>query len=82
MTRSAAEIRHFIIERVARLTGVPAAEVDVQQPIVRSGLDSVSLVALTADLEDWLGVSFQENPLIEHPTIEALAHFLAKRSGP
>jgi len=79
MTRTAAEIEAWIVDRVATLTDLPPAEVDVRAPLTRHGLDSVGLVALATDLEKWLGYRFRENPLDAHPTIEALARFLAEQ---
>jgi acyl carrier protein len=81
MTRSAQEIREWIIQRLSRLTELDPAELDVQEPILRYGLDSVNLVVLAADLEEWLGFRFRENPLNDHRTIEALAQYLAEQ-GP
>jgi acyl carrier protein len=80
MSRSAQEIQDWIIDRVSRLTGVAPPEIDPHAPVLRYGLDSVALVALTTDLEAWLGYRFRANPLEEHPTVEALAQFLAKQT--
>ena len=77
MTPTAEEIQAWIVARLSHLANVPAAEVDVHAPFTRHGLDSVALIALAADLEKWLGYRFRENPMVEHPTIEALARFLA-----
>lgn len=77
MTPSADEIQTWLMERVSALTDVPPGDVDVRAPLARHGLDSVALLALAADLEKWLGYRFRENPLDAHPTIEALARFLA-----
>jgi acyl carrier protein len=79
VTPSAAEICDRIVDRVSRLTEIPSAEVDVRAPLTRYGLDSVDLVSLATDLEKWLGFRFRENPLDAHPTIEALARFLAEQ---
>jgi acyl carrier protein len=80
MTRSVQEIQEGIVQRLSRLTGVPHEDIDVREPILNYGLDSVALVAFAADLKAWLGVSLRENPLDEHPTIEALAQFLAEQA--
>jgi acyl carrier protein len=77
VTATAAEIQAWIVDRVSTLTEIPAEEVDVRAPLTRHGLDSVALVALATDVEKWLGYRFRENPLDEHPTIEALSQFLA-----
>ena len=79
MTRSAAEIQDWIVRHVSALTEVPPEEIDVRQPVVRYGLDSVAVVRLAADLEKWLGLRFRENPLEAHPTVESLAAFLAEQ---
>ncbi len=79
MSRSRQEIQDWIVARVSALTGVPTAEIAVHKPLLRCGLDSVAVVALASDLETWLGYRFQENPLDEYPTIEALAGFLAEQ---
>ena len=81
MTPSAEEIQAWIVERVSHLTNVPAAEVDPCDPLTRYGLDSVALIAVATDLETWLSYRFRENPLDAHPTIEALARFLAEESA-
>ena len=77
MTPSAQDIEAWIVDRINFLTGVPAGEVDVNAPLTRHGIDSVALIALAADLEQWLGYRFRENPLSAHSTIASLASFLA-----
>ena len=81
MTRTAAEIRDWLVGRVSTLTGLPPAEVDPDAPLTRHGLDSVALIALTAEFEQWLGHRFRENPLDRYPTITALSEFLAGEAG-
>ncbi|MFO0843085.1 MAG: acyl carrier protein [Gemmataceae bacterium] len=77
MTPSAEEIGDWIVARVSALTEAPPEEIDVRAPLTRHGLDSVAVIALAADLEKWLGYRFRSNPLDAHPTIEALARYLA-----
>jgi acyl carrier protein len=81
VTPTAPEIETWIVNRVSAMTGVPPAEIDVQAPVTRHGLDSVALIAVTADLEKWLGYRFRENPLFTYPTIAVLARFLAAELG-
>ena len=78
--RSAAEIEAWLVTRIAKLLETEAGKIDPAQPIVRYGLDSVQWICLITDLESWLGLKFTENPLPEHPTIDALSHYLAARS--
>lgn len=77
MSRTAPEIERWMVERVALLMDLPSARIDTRAPLVRQGLDSIGLVALTADLETWLGYRFSKNPLEDYPSIETLANFLA-----
>jgi acyl carrier protein len=81
VTPTAAEIQAWIVAQVSRATALPAAEIDAQAPFTRYGLDSVAVILLAADLEKWLDYRFRKNPLGEHPTIEALARFLAEEVG-
>lgn len=82
MTRSAQEIQDWIVRRVSGLTGIAPDQIDVREPVLRYGLDSVALVSFAADLEDWLGVRLRENPLDKYPTIEALSRFLHQLTNP
>jgi acyl carrier protein len=81
VSRSAEEIRDWMIDRLSRLLRIAPGELDPREPIVRYGLDSVTLVAFAGDLEEWLGYRFHGNPLEDHPTIEALAAFLAAETA-
>jgi acyl carrier protein len=81
VTRSAQEIQDWLVARVSGLAEVPPEAVDVRAPLTRRGLDSVALVVLVADLEQWLGYRFRDNPLDAHPTIEALSRFLEGQVG-
>jgi phthiocerol/phenolphthiocerol synthesis type-I polyketide synthase D len=81
MTPSARDIEDWLVARVSAATGLPPAEVGVDEPVVRFGLDSVAVVTLAADLEKWLGYRFRANPLDDHPTIADLARFLAGELG-
>jgi 8-amino-7-oxononanoate synthase len=81
MTRSAEEIQTWIQNRVGTLLDIPGGEIDVRAPFTRHGLDSVMLITLATDLENWLGYRFHANPLDIYPTIEALSRFLADESA-
>jgi acyl carrier protein len=81
MRRSAEEIQDWLVERLGRATGIPCPEIDPRQPLLSYGLDSMAVLALTADLGNWIGYQFHEDPLDEYPTIEALAAFLAEETA-
>jgi acyl carrier protein len=79
MTRSAQEIQDGIIDRISRLTGLAPEEIDPHAPVLRFGLDSVALVALTTEVEAWLGYRFRGYAFENHSTVAALARFLAEQ---
>jgi acyl carrier protein len=81
MSRSQQEIQDWLVGRVGAMVGVQPAEVNPSVPLRRFGLDSVALVHVALDLEEWLGYRFRGNPLHDHPTIESLAHYLAEQSA-
>jgi acyl carrier protein len=78
VSRSAQEIQDWMIDRLSRLTRIPAHKIDPRQPIRRLGLDSVALVAFVTDLMEWVGYRYTDNPLADHPTLEGLAAFLSE----
>jgi acyl carrier protein len=53
-------------------------EVDVTIPFDRYGLDSLTAVSLTGDLQDWLGVEVDPTLLYDYPTIEELVKYLSR----
>jgi acyl carrier protein len=81
MKRSGQEIQDWLVARLSRTTGLPPHQIDARKPLLSYGLDSMAVLALTADLGKWLGYRFQEDPLDEYPTIEALAAFLAEETA-
>jgi len=79
VTPSPQDIQAWLVAQVSALTGIPPESLDPREPVSHSGLDSVTLVTLSADLENWLGYRFQDNPFEDHPTIEGLSRFLAEQ---
>jgi acyl transferase domain-containing protein len=56
---------------------VPAGELDPREPLARYGLDSLTAVQTAGELEQWLGRPLSPVLVYDHPTIDALARFLA-----
>jgi acyl carrier protein len=81
VSRSAQQIQDWMTNRLCHLLGVTPQEIDPHEPIRRYGLDSVTLVAFIADLEEWLGYRFHSNPLTDDSTLETLAAFLAEQTA-
>lgn len=78
---SAGEIQTWLVSKVAARLGRSAAEIDVHQPFARFGLDSLALVELSGELEQFIGRAVLPTALYSYPTIEALARHLAGARG-
>lgn len=74
--KSAEEIRAWILSQVAAELGIDAAEIDVHEALTRYGLDSMTAVVLTGELEHWLGRKIEPDLLGQLVTIESLAQYL------
>ena len=70
---SVVEIQSWIVNRMAEELGVARDLIKSDQQIMSLGIDSVQLVTILTQLEDWAGVRFDGNPLEEYSTIEELA---------
>ena len=55
------------------------AELDPQQPISSYGLDSISAVTLSVQLEEELGVELDTAVLWDRPTLNSLAEHLTEK---
>lgn len=74
---SASEIEGWLVAHIARVLAIDPAAIDVRQPFASHGLSSLQAVALSAELEDWLGRTLPATLAYDHPTIAALSHHLA-----
>jgi len=75
------EIEHWLIARIAEVTATPPAAIDPDRPMEAYGLTSVMAVGMSADLEDWLGIVVEATIVWDHPTVAALAQYLAESAG-
>jgi acyl transferase domain-containing protein/acyl-CoA synthetase (AMP-forming)/AMP-acid ligase II/acyl carrier protein len=80
-SKSAATIQNWLVAKIAELLRVKRQEVDVNVPFAHYGMDSVQAVALSADLEEWLGRDLAPTLVYDYPNIEALARHLAGDSA-
>jgi acyl transferase domain-containing protein/acyl-CoA synthetase (AMP-forming)/AMP-acid ligase II/predicted alpha/beta-fold hydrolase len=69
-------IQDWLRENIANQLALTPQDIDIQQPFVNYGLDSVQAVRLTADLEDWLGCQLSPTLAYDYPNIETLAAYL------
>jgi len=56
------ELERGLVDRVARELGLPADEVDRDEPLANEGLSSLSAATLAGESETWLGVVLSSSP--------------------
>ncbi|MBV9789343.1 MAG: AMP-binding protein, partial [Chloroflexi bacterium] len=74
---SARTIADWLVSQLATLLKLPPADIDLRAPFKRHGLDSIQTLALTAELESWLGCRINQTLLWSYPSIAALSEHLA-----
>lgn len=73
-----AEVLSWLTLKFADWLELPAEELDSRQPISSYGLDSISAVTLSVQLEEELGVELDTAVLWERPTLESLTDHLTE----
>jgi acyl transferase domain-containing protein len=76
--RSYEEVEHWLLAKVSLATKVPAQRLDVDRPFASYGLVSRDAIALSAELEAWVGREVAATALYLHPTIATLARHLSE----
>jgi len=71
------ELERWFIARLARSLNVEADQVDLHEPFLRYGLDSVESVRILADLESWLGFEL-DKPILEFPDAGSFLAFVSE----
>ena len=71
-------VRARLVDGFARRLGVKPAEIDVDGVFNDFGLDSVAALALTTELEQWLGIEVEAAALWYYPTIAEFAAYLVE----
>jgi acyl-CoA synthetase (AMP-forming)/AMP-acid ligase II/acyl carrier protein len=81
MDRLAEQIESWLLDWLVVRAAVPAAEVDRNRPFAEYGLDSLTAVELSRELEDGLKVSLTPVIAWNYPTPATLAGHLARTVG-
>ncbi len=72
------EITAWLVAYTAELLEIESVEIDITADVDSYGLDSVTLINLLGNLEQWLGCEIEPSLLSEYSSIEALAKYLAQ----
>jgi len=75
--RSRYEMEEWLIQRLAGLSGIDPAEIDIDQPFADYSLDSSVAVTVTNEFSAWLARELSVTMFWEYPSIRALAQSLA-----
>jgi acyl carrier protein len=77
MRASAAEIEHWLLERLQARLGETSEAVDSHMPFSYYGLTSIDAVVLAGELQHWLGMPVSPTLTWEYPTVSAVSRYLA-----
>lgn len=69
-------VQNWLVSRLAELTQLDLAEIDIDKPFANFGLDSARVVGLTGELEEWLERELNPTLIWDYPTIRQLASHL------
>ncbi|MBF2057460.1 MAG: AMP-binding protein [Cyanobacterium sp. T60_A2020_053] len=69
-------IVNWLKDNLAKRLNINPQQINIRQPFVNYGLDSVQAVQLTADLEDYLEVKLAPTLAYDYPDIESLTNYL------
>ncbi len=72
----ATEIQAWLIDYLAQELEIEPEAIDTTVPFERYGLDSSAAIALTGDLEDWLGCELEPELLFDYQTIAELTEYI------
>jgi acyl carrier protein len=71
------ELEQWFIARLAHSLNVDVDQLDLDEPFLRYGLDSVESVYILADLEGWLGFEVGK-PILEFPDAGSFLSFVSE----
>lgn len=75
-------IQAWLVERVTASLGVEPDAIDPRAPFDSYGLDSMTVVLLTGELEEWLGFPIPPEAVYDYPSIQTFACYLAELAVP
>jgi amino acid adenylation domain-containing protein len=70
-------IQTWFLTKLSEQLKISASEIDIQEPLARYGLDSMTAVSLSGELETWLERSLSPTIVYDYPSIQAISQYLA-----
>lgn len=71
-----ASSKNVLLSLVAGTLKVDPATIDTDKPIMELGLDSISAVTMTVQLEEALGVAIDPTVILDYETVNLLSRHL------
>ncbi len=71
-----AEVEAWMVAWLTARAGVNPSEVDLEKPFSDYGLDSITAVEMSGEIEDWSGIAVTPVIAWNHPTVARLSEFL------
>lgn len=81
MTAGNRDVHTWLTERVASYLRRSPEDIDTSVPLADYGLDSLTALAITADIEDEFEVTVDDALTWDHPTVDALSAALSGLVG-
>ncbi|WP_329282411.1 acyl carrier protein [Streptomyces sp. NBC_01451] len=81
MTAGYHDVHTWLTERVATYLRRSPQDIDTSVPLADYGLDSLTALAITADIEDEFEVTVDDALTWDHPTVDALSAALTELFG-
>ncbi|WP_371497196.1 acyl carrier protein [Kitasatospora sp. NBC_00374] len=74
------DIRDWLVERLSSYLSRPESEINTEMPFAEFGMDSVAALSLFGDIEEKFELYLEPAVAYEHPTVTAMAAFLAEEA--
>ncbi len=78
---TAESIQTWLSAKLSERLKIPVAEIDIQEPLARYGLDSMTAVSLSGELQTWLECPLSPTIVYDYPSIQAISRHLAGEPG-
>ncbi|MDM8558776.1 amino acid adenylation domain-containing protein [Candidatus Parabeggiatoa sp. HSG14] len=73
-------IQTWLLTKLSQKLNIAVSEIDIREPLARYGLDSMTAVSLSGELESKLGRSLSPTLIYDYPNIQVLSQYLIGKS--
>ena len=75
---SASIISQWLVDKLSTSLNLAPAEIEIDKPLAEYGMNSLTAIALSGDLQEWLKRPLPVTLLYNYPTIAALSEYLSE----